>query len=50
MEGQGYFSSLMDEANNNLSLDGLSVMLEENPLDNEYVPTIVHSTPVARPN
>jgi hypothetical protein len=29
MEGQGYFSSLMDEANNNLSLDGLSVMLEE---------------------
>jgi hypothetical protein len=50
MEGQGYFSSLMDEATNNLSLDCISVMLEENPLDNEHVPTIVHSTPVARPN
>jgi hypothetical protein len=50
MEGYKYFSSLMDEANNNLSLDDISFLLEGNPISNEQESPIVQSTPLSRPN
>jgi hypothetical protein len=50
MEGDGYFSSLMDEANNNLSLDDISFLPEGNPISNEQELSIVQSTPLSRPN
>jgi hypothetical protein len=50
MEGERYFSSLMDEANNNVSLDDFRVIPEETPLGNEHASPIVQSTRLARPN
>jgi hypothetical protein len=50
MEGDRYFSSLMDEANNNFSLDDISFQPEGNPISNEQKLSIVQSTPLSRPN
>uniref|UniRef100_A0A0A9GFG5 Myb-like domain-containing protein n=1 Tax=Arundo donax TaxID=35708 RepID=A0A0A9GFG5_ARUDO len=44
MDGHGYFTSLMNEGNNNYPLDDLSSPPEEQPSP------VVESTPSARPN
>jgi hypothetical protein len=50
VEGDGYFFSLLDEANNNLSLDDISLLPEGNPISNEQESPIVQSTPLSRSN